>query len=299
MQSRPVIIVGLFLALIALALLAGICAGKAYKDLSPTGKDLPLGALPPLPDWIGEPLPNFADFATTQERKAAFFDYLFPRAALANQRVLSLRQRVETLAAKQTLTAEDGAFLAQEAERLRIDAPVGSKELFEKLIRRLDIIPPSLVLAQAANESAWGTSRFARQGNNLFGQWCFSQGCGMVPSGRVDGARHEVASFETPYQSVRSYIANLNRHPSYQELRMDRAQLRAQNQPLSGQALAPGLHAYSARGNAYIDEIIDMMRFNQLQRYDRHFGEWLETGGAQSGEPYVLLATPKSVANSK
>lgn len=296
MQSRPVIIVGLFLATVALALLAGIGAGKAYKNLSPTEEDLSLGSLPPLPDWVGEPLPDFADFATTQERKDAFFDYLFPRVALANQRVLTLRQRVEALAAKQTLTAEDEAFLAQEAERLRIDAPVGSKELFEMLIRRLDMIPPSLVLAQAANESAWGTSRFARQGNNLFGQWCFSQGCGMVPSGRADGARHEVARFDTPYQSVRSYIANLNRHPSYQELRLDRAQLRAQKKTLSGQALAPGLQAYSERGEAYIDEIIDMMRFNRLQRYDRRFGEWLETD-AQSTEPYVLLATPNSVSD--
>jgi Bax protein len=288
MQSRTAIITCITIAILGLALAAGIGAGRIYEDLAPTQKQSSLKEQPPLPGWVAEPLPDFSSYTDVQTRKKAFFDYLFPRVALANRRVLALRDQVEALSAKASLTAEEEAFLAQQAERLRVEAPIGSPESFELLSRRLDIIPPSLVLAQAANESAWGTSRFARQGNNLFGQWCFSPGCGLVPLQRTDGASHEVASFDSPYLSVRSYITNLNRHPRYQGLRVDRARLRAENRMPTGVALAPGLGAYSERGGAYIEEIVDMMQFNKLQRYDRLFDSWLKTG-VEADKPYILL----------
>ena len=132
----------------------------------------------------------------------------------------------------------------------------------------MDIIPPSLVMAQAANESAWGTSRFATQGNNLFGQWCFNQGCGLVPRSRPEGMSHEVEVFDSPYQSIRSYITNLNRHNAYQGLRDRRDALRAQGQFPDGATLAGGLEAYSERGQAYVHEIRAMINSNGLPDYD-------------------------------
>ncbi|MFE8072087.1 glucosaminidase domain-containing protein [Marinobacteraceae bacterium S3BR75-40.1] len=229
--------------------------------------------LPPLPAWAHEPLPDFSGYQNVTAKKDAFFQFLFPRIALANQRILILRGKLEEIERKDSLDDADREWLAQQAERLRVDAPMGSKSMFEQLDRRLDIVPPSLVLAQAANESAWGTSRFAQQGNNLFGQWCFSPGCGIVPNRRGEDQRHEVASFESPYQSVRGYITNLNRHQSYQSLREKRSLARDQNEFPTGTMLARGLTGYSERGQDYINEIISMMRYNSLEFYDELFRE--------------------------
>lgn len=287
MQGKPGFFVSSMALLMGLALTAGIGASRMYDGAAAAQQALASTTLRPLPEWVAEPLPDFTGYTDTQDRKAAFFDYLFPRIALANRQVLTQRHKVEALADKAELSATDEAFLQELAERLRIEPEIGSPEFFASLDRRLDIIPPSLVLAQAANESAWGTSRFAREGNNLFGQWCFSQGCGLVPQQRGNNARHEVADFETPYQSVRSYITNLNRHPSYQELRAQRAKLRAQDRAPTGHALARGLSAYSERGEDYVDEILKMMRYNDLQRYDKKLEEWLEAGG-ENEDPYIL-----------
>ena len=152
-----------------------------------------------------------------------------------------------------------------------MDHEPGSDDQFALLRKRLDVVPPSLILARAANESAWGTSRFATKGNNLFGQWCFSKGCGLVPRGRAEGASHEVAKFSSPYRSVRAYIQNLNRHPTYQLLRDVRLEDRRENAPLSGLELAEGLRGYSERGEEYIEEIRAMIHYNNLEFYDDDF----------------------------
>ena len=144
---------------------------------------------------------------------------------------------------------------------------------WDLLIRRIDIVPPSLALAQAANESAWGTSRFAREGNNFYGHWCYVEGCGIVPAQREAGARHEVADFASPEESVERYIHNLNHHPAYRELRASRAELRAENEPVNGLELVDELTGYSERGDEYIEELRAMIRFNELLRFDAPFAQ--------------------------
>ncbi|WP_148863401.1 glucosaminidase domain-containing protein [Marinobacter fonticola] len=230
-----------------------------------------LDALPSLPDWAHSDLPDFSTFSDTAEKKSAFFSFLYPRIVLANTRVLMLRENLQTLEGKPELNETERAWLQRQAERLRVDADLASTEMYELLNRRLDVIPPSLIMAQAANESAWGTSRFARKGNNLFGQWCFSAGCGLVPLSRNEGASHEVASFESPYASIRAYITNLNRHDTYQALRNTREQARTKDRFPSGTALAQGLIGYSERGAAYVEEIQSMISYNNLGYYDQQY----------------------------
>jgi len=140
---------------------------------------------------------------------------------------------------------------------------------WHRLLQRVDVIPPSLALSQAANESAWGTSRFARSGHNYFGQWCFTTGCGVVPRHRTAGKQHEVAVFASPAAAVASYLHNLNSHPAYQRLREIRLQQRQQHQVVSGLALAAGLEKYSERGEDYIRELRAMIRHNRLSQYDQ------------------------------
>ncbi|EMP55977.1 bax protein [Marinobacter santoriniensis NKSG1] len=260
-----------------LPLIAFAIGGGFYVPVPNSGFDtnthsaLALKDLPQLPDWAREPLPDFSQIRDTTEKKAAFFSFLYPRIVLANSRVLLERNYLMRLKQKPSLTAREKKWLQGQADRLKIDAAPGSQEQWRLLEKRLDVIPPSLIMAQAANESAWGTSRFARKGNNLFGQWCFSKGCGLVPRHRVEGANHEVASFSSPYGSIRAYIQNLNRHATYQSLREIRVQDREQKRPLSGIEMAQGLLGYSERGKEYVKEIRGMIHYNNLEFYDDDF----------------------------
>ena len=124
-----------------------------------------------------------------------------------------------------------------------------------------------MVLAQAANESAWGTSRFSLVANNLFGQWTFIPGQGIIPKDRPEGETYEVRKFSTVYDSVRSYLLNLNTHQAYQQLRQLRTASRVNGQNPKGLKLAEGLLRYSTRGEDYVKELQAMIRFNQLSRF--------------------------------
>mgnify|MGYP002064425563 CR=1 FL=1 len=112
--------------------------------------------------------------------------------------------------------------------------------LLAELRRRVDTVPIRLALAQAAKESGWGTSRFARKGNNFFGQWCYDEGCGLVPRARGEGRSHEVRAFDSPGDSVASYLRNINTHHGYRELRHARAGLRAAALPRDPPQAAAG-----------------------------------------------------------
>jgi Bax protein len=127
-------------------------------------------------------------------------------------------------------------------------------------------LPVSLVLAQAANESGWGTSRFAIDGNNFFGVWCYVEGCGLKPLDRDQGARHEVKRFESIYEGVAAYIHNINTNPAYSDLRAIRMSMRSLNVPARGVQLAEGLLAYSIRGKDYVRDIQAMIRSNRLEQ---------------------------------
>ena len=123
-------------------------------------------------------------------------------------------------------------------------------------------------MAQSANESGWGTSRFAREVNNYFGQWCFQPGCGIVPRRRPKAATYEVLTFDTTKQSVRSYMHYLNTSNAYKKLRTIRQSLRHKEKPVTGSHLANGLEKYSARGLDYVAEIKAMIRQNKLEKHD-------------------------------
>lgn len=244
---------------------------SAMSGAPGAGENITLDALPSLPRWAEAGLPDFSRYQDVNEKKDAFFSFLYPRIVLANSRILIERQYLETLSRKDTLSDAEISWLVNQSERLRVDEEPGSEEMFRRLMSRLDVIPPSLILAQAANESAWGTSRFALKGNNLFGQWCFSEGCGMVPQSRGEDKSHEVAAFASPYRSITGYIQNLNRHPSYQLVRELRRKARESGDFPDGSTLAAGLASYSERGEEYISEIRSMISFNNLAEYDNEF----------------------------
>lgn len=216
------------------------------------------------------PLPDFSSYEDVGEKKEAFFSYLLPLVQQANRQIKEERQFIQKMQRQTTFSTEDTARLQRLAETYRVPFDDAfNNDFFKLMLRRVDTIPPSLVLAQAANESGWGGSRFAREGNNLFGQWCFKPGCGIEPAQRASHLQHEVARFDTVYHSVMSYMRNLNRNLHYIDLRKTREKLRAQGLAVTGQSLTPGLAKYSTRGEAYIAEIQGMIRANDLEKYDQ------------------------------
>ena len=210
--------------------------------------------------------PDFSQYQAGPERKTAFFGYFEPLVADVNKEILADRAQVKEVC---TADAENNAALSDLAVKYRVDkTDVEAESLCTVLLRRVDIVPASLALAQAANESAWGTSRFAQQGNNFFGQWCFVKGCGIVPNDRGQDQVHEVADFRSPRDSVASYMMNLNSHDAYRSLRNIRQSLRKQDANITGIELSHGLNSYSERGEEYGKELRSMINFNKLTQYD-------------------------------
>ena len=221
----------------------------------------------PETEQADEPVPDFAAYDDVAKRKSAFYAYIQPEVEKQNEYLLALRHYIQTLKrsveSEKELSDDDTERLEWLVNEYRVnkDAPV-AKQL-DSLLKKVDILPAELVIAQAANESAWGTSRFAQKGYNFFGLWCFKRGCGFVPKRRQDGAAHEVAKFPNLSRATYTYMRNLNRHKAYAELRQIRQTLRVNQKTITGSALAEGLMNYSERGAAYVEELQSMMRFNK------------------------------------
>lgn len=218
-------------------------------------------------------MPDFDEFQTVDERKLAFFEFLIPLIQEENRAILKQRQRILDLRAELestgTLSRESRRHLTKLAKEYRFDdEELSYREQIQTLLLRVDKIPVSMALAQAATESAWGTSRFAKGGNNLFGQWCFRAGCGQVPHAREEGARHEVAVYASARESIRSYFRNINSHRAYRGMRKMRANLREAGKNIAGLELIKGLGSYSERGQDYVAELEQIIAGNQLGLLD-------------------------------
>ena len=207
--------------------------------------------------WLeSQKAPDFDSIQNTHERKRAFFDYLLPKVEQQNTEIIRLRHSI----ARDQL---DEVELQTLYRYYRVK--LGDKKT---LLGAIDIIPTSLVLAQAAYESNWGRSRFAKHYHNFFGLWCFTKGCGVVPARRDTGATHEVAKFRSADRAIAYYMRSLNRNPAYQVLREIRQHKRKHGLPVTGLALSEGLVNYAAIGYDYVETLQQIIRYNQLARYD-------------------------------
>ncbi len=212
-------------------------------------------------------LPDFAAIKDIKTKKQQFFNFIRPSVAGENAKLLTKRAKLESwlerISLGLSLSDEELTTLAGLVKKYRVNKNASVLQQVNDLLVRIDIVPTSLVLVQAANESAWGTSRFSRIGLNFFGIWCYRQGCGMVPGGRNTGAKHEVAAFKSVDAAVARYFHNLNSHNAYRAFRTIRFELRSQSQPLNPEILATGLLPYSERGADYVIDITKMLRQNQ------------------------------------
>jgi len=212
--------------------------------------------------------PDFTKITEVSERKSRFLSYMYQQVKEVNEVVYWERVKLLKLANKSSLDFSERLFVRNLAHEYNLSKSLKTtadlKAVMALLVIRVDQIPPALILAQAANESAWGTSRFARQANNYFGIWCFSKGCGLVPKKRSSGKIHEVRYFNSAKDSVTYYVKLINSHRTYRELREIRASTPATAMKNSANKLATALGGYSERGEDYIKDLLALIRFNKL-----------------------------------
>jgi len=218
---------------------------------------------------------DLAQVTSIPERKQRFLDALVPLVDEENRRVAEERRWIESRRATLAtghLFVRERCTLSRLAREYRLPphlrppttGPVPAATVAELLLR-VDTLPSSLVLAQAAMESGWGTSRFVHEGNNLFGQWVTGDTPGLAPRDAAPTADYRLATYDSAAHSVRSYLRNINTHRAYRSLRRLRARLRAEGRPADGATLAAGLRSYSQRGEAYVTEIRRIIRHNRLE----------------------------------
>ncbi|MDY0190381.1 MAG: glucosaminidase domain-containing protein [Desulfuromonas sp.] len=204
-----------------------------------------------------------------QEKKHLFYMSLLPMVLAQNnaiqQQRLTLKQILQQFDRSGSITLQQQTWLKELGQQYHCDvAPLSSTKVRGRLLNRVNVVPAALVIAQAANESAYGTSRFARIANNIFGEWTFKVGTGIVPLQRSTGQKYEVKKFATLNDSLISYFNNINTHRAYKKLRDVRQQMSAAGKPIDAQKLAEGLINYSTRRDAYVAEIQAMIRYNRL-----------------------------------
>ena len=198
----------------------------------------------------------------TPAQKESFIKITLPLILAANEEIGMRRAAI-----KRAASANDRGALEKWAQLYRIDvAKQSTQELRDDILLRADVIPVSLALAQAAVESGWGTSRFAVQGNALFGQWAWKESAGLKPLQASNG-RAVVRSFPNLFGSVRAYMHNLNTHSSYGDLRRQRARLADRDERGKGYALAGNLDRYAEIGMEYVDKLRTIIRVNDLDKY--------------------------------
>jgi Bax protein len=205
------------------------------------------------------------------DKKRLFFRLIAPIVLRVNELILEDRGRAtqvtRRLAQGQSVTPDDQAWLTELAVKYKVLESASEPldhDIFAELLMRVDIVPPSLSLAQAASESGWGTSRFAAEGNSLFGQWTWGKGLKPAEQRTSKLGDYRIAAFDSTAQAAYAYALNLNTGRAYHDLRLKRADLRRQSLPISGTVLADSLRNYSERGQAYVDELKAFIRQNRL-----------------------------------
>lgn len=214
------------------------------------------------------PIPEFSGIKDAKEKKNQFFAYMRPIIEKENERIIRKRERLLALHQKhidkEPLSGKDLRFINRLFTEYEVNRTSASPDYaWTVLLRRVDILPVELAMVQAAKESAWGTSRFAQKANNMFGQWCFVKGCGLVPKNRIPGSKHEVKKFRSANESVRAYMHNLNTFYAYNELRSLRFKQRQSGLIPDFNTLLPGLISYSEQGEIYIEELRAMLQANR------------------------------------
>ena len=200
---------------------------------------------------------KYYNIKDTAKMKKVFFSFINKMAIVQNSYILEDREYIKKNYQKNT----------HKMQTLRKRYKINKNASLKEYLYTIDVVPNSMIMAQAAVESAWGKSRFFKEAKNIFGQWTWS-GKGLIPKHRKKGSKHKIKIFSSYDESVRAYLININKGWAYKKLRDRRAKQRAKHQKLSGNYLAEGLHKYSGKKHKYVTIIKNVIRQNNLSIYD-------------------------------
>ena len=195
-------------------------------------------------------------------KKETFIKIILPLIVAENERILDDRYKLKKITSRKITTDDEKQWLRQKFLEYRV-----KKGSVEDLITKMDIIPASIAIAQAAKESGWGTSRFALEGNAIFGQWTWN-GQGIAPLDRDKTKSHKILRFPILRASVKAYTKNLNTHRSYVKFRDKRKSLRKENKKIIGLELTKTLDNYAQTGSEYTKILDQIIRQNRLMDYE-------------------------------
>ena len=231
-----------------------------FEDLKYDLKSIRTGALVK-PIYLSKLPKDLKKIKSTKTKKDTFIKIVMPLILDENNKILENRKKLFKILSKPVNTMGEKRWLKRRFE----DYQVKNEDITE-LKLRMDIIPVSLAISQAAKESGWGTSRFALQGNAMFGQWTYGKD-GIKPKDSV-GTGHKVLKFPMLRSSIMAYQKNLNTHKAYGEFREERANLREKNKKLSGLDLVNYLESYAATGKDYVKILTSIINQNSLTDFD-------------------------------
>ena len=206
---------------------------------------------------------DIKSLGNTKQKRELFIKIVLPLILSENEKITEDRKKLFKILGKDFNTAGERVWLKRRFKEYKIN----DGDL-TKLKMRMDIVPVSLAIAQAANESGWGTSRFALEGNALFGQWTWSKK-GISPKNKDKNKNHKILQFQILKASVRAYKNNLNTHNAYKGFRQARAQMRQENKTIDGLELTIHLKRYAANGEQYIVLLKDIIVRNSLTDFDK------------------------------
>ena len=223
-----------------------------------------------VPDLYISSLPeDFGNIKSSSKKKSLFIRSILPLIIKENNKIETLSKKIKILNNNfEKINRNQALWLNKMLASYRVKT-----NSIDDLIIKVDVIPVSIALGQAAIESGWGTSRFAMEGNALYGQWSWKAGSGIVPKERDKDEVYEIKSFLSLSNSVASYMKNLNSHPNYKNFRVNRNLLREHNIPISGSYLYKYLDKYAIDSN-YSDtlkKIIDINKFDELENVEIQF----------------------------
>ncbi len=213
------------------------------------------------PVYLSKLPPDLKNIKSTSKRKNTFIKIVLPLIIDENNKILENRKKFFKILGKPINSMGEKRWLKRRFEDYRI-----KNEDISELKLRMDIIPVSLAIAQAAKESGWGTSRFALEGNAMFGQWTYGKD-GIKPKDS-GGKGHKVLKFPMLRSSIMAYQRNLNTHKAYGEFREKRASLREDNKQISGLDLVSYLESYAATGKEYVKILTSIISQNKLTDFD-------------------------------
>lgn len=211
---------------------------------------------------------EYYEIQNTKKKKEYFFNFLYPMIEKENIIILKDRKFILSLNNNKNLLKISSDY--KKLESLAKQYSVKNLFDYKKLLKKIDVVPPSLALAQAAVESGWGKSRFVKVANNIFGHWTYGK-VGIVPSRRNKGATHLIRIFPSLQGSIKAYMQNLNRTRAYYLFRNVREKERIRNINPDGLILSQTMIHYSAIGEKYLKILKSIIKVNKLSRFDKKF----------------------------